>query len=210
MLVDDHAILRAGLRRLLESEPEFRVVAEAGSGEEALDLIPDVTPDLLLLDLGLPGMDGLTVIRRLASRLHAPKIVVLTMHEDLTYLEQALQAGAVGFVVKRTVDTELLHALRVVSSGGQYLHPAIASKVVNVVQATHREDSGLSRLSDREVEVLKLVALGYTNQEIADELGVSAKTVDTYRKRVMAKLGLERRSELVRFALNHRLILPGE
>jgi len=209
MIADDHAVLRAGLRMLLQAEPDMEVVAEASDGREAIDRARVAQPDVLLLDISMPAMGGLEVIQALRRDVPRMKILILTMYDDEEYLRQALAAGASGYVLKRAADTELLSAIRAVHQGGTYLHPAHARLLLNgMLQRERAADSQQphDQLSEREREVIRLVALGYTNQQIADRLFLSIKTVETYRSRAMEKLGLRNRAELVRYALEHHLL----
>lgn len=204
LLVDDHAILRSGLRLLLDSQPDFEVVGEAENGVEAVKQATALQPDVLLLDLNMPHMDGLAAIKALKEEVPAVRILVLTMHEDANSLQQAIQSGAAGYVLKKAVDTELLLAIRAVLRGEMYIHSAMTQKLFLNNNAANTETIDLwTGLSEREYDVLKRVALGYTNSEIADELFLSTKTVETYRSRGMEKLGLQSRAQLVKSALKH-------
>lgn len=204
LLVDDHAILRSGLRLLLDSQPDFEVVGEAENGVEAVKQATVLQPDVLLLDLNMPHMDGLAAIKALKEEVPAVRILVLTMHEDANSLQQAIQSGAAGYVLKKAVDTELLLAIRAVLRGEMYIHSAMTQKLFLNNNASNTETIDLwTGLSEREYDVLKRVALGYTNSEIADELFLSTKTVETYRSRGMEKLGLQSRAQLVKSALKH-------
>jgi len=206
LLADDHAVLRAGLRLLLEKQDDFEVVGEASSGSEALELAAAFNPDVILLDLNMPEMDGLTAIPKLREQAPNSRILILTMHDDASYLKQALDSGAAGYVLKQAVDTELLLALRAVLRGEVYVHSAMTQKLLDQVANPNGEPEVADPwkgLSDREYEVLKRVALGYTNTEIADDLFLSAKTVETYRARGMEKLNVETRAQLVKSALQH-------
>lgn len=204
LLVDDHAILRSGLRLLLDSQPDFEVVGEAENGVEAVKQATALQPDVLLLDLNMPHMDGLAAIKALKEEVPAVRILVLTMHEDANSLQQAIQSGAAGYVLKKAVDTELLLAIRAVLRGEMYIHSAMTQKLFLNNNASNTETIDLwTGLSEREYDVLKRVALGYTNSEIADELFLSTKTVETYRSRGMEKLGLQSRAQLVKSALKH-------
>jgi two-component system response regulator NreC len=209
LIVDDHAVLRAGLRMLLEAEPDMEVVGEAGDGAEALRRILELVPDVVLLDVTMPGVDGLEVLRRIRNDSPHTRVLMLTMHDDEGYLREALAAGSSGYVLKRAADIELLSAIRAVHRGGTYLHAAHTKVLFEGragQQRIHATTEPESRLSLREEEVLRLVALGYTNQQAADLLYLSVKTVETYRARLMAKLGLRNRAELVRYALQRGLL----
>lgn len=211
LLVDDHAVLRAGIRLLLNSQPNFEVVAEAASGVEALTLAEQTQPDLILLDLSMPGLGGLDALPILRQRAPTARILILTMHDDPQYLRKALKSGAAGYVLKKAADVELLSAIHAVLRNEVYVHPSMTRSLLEdlISPRETREELDLWKgLSDREQEVLRLVALGYTNAEIAAKLNLSIKTVETYRARGMEKLGLTNRASLVRFALRNELIAP--
>lgn len=213
LLADDHAILRAGLKLLLDAQPDLDVVGEASNGARALALAEDVQPDLILLDLTMPGLGGLEVLRTIKDVSPGSRVLVLTMHDDESYLRQALALGAAGYVLKKAVDSELLNAIRAVMRGEVYVHSALMEKLLNLeatdqTSATPPENGSnpWDALSKREADVLRLVALGYTNAEIANQLALSVKTVETYRARGMEKLGLSTRAQLVRDALARGLL----
>jgi two-component system, NarL family, response regulator NreC len=211
LLADDHAVLRAGLRLLLNSQPDLEVIAEAASGTEALKLAEDLQPDLILLDLSMPGLGGMDALPAIRRRAPSARILILTMHDDPQYLRQALKSGAVGYVLKKAADVELLFAVRAVLSGEVYVHPSMTRILLEDLlpqRETSDEFDLWHGLSDREREVLSQVALGHTSMEIAAKLNLSVKTIDTYRGRGMDKLGLRNRAALVRFALRHGLISP--
>lgn len=203
VLADDHAVMRSGLRMLLETEPDFEVVAEAGDAESAERYVRGHKPDVLILDLNMPGGSGLDVIPRLKSEAPNTKIVVLTMQRDPAFARQALAAGAVGYVLKNAADAELVHAVRLADGGETYLNPQLGARL-----AAQPADARPGDLSERELEVLRLIALGHTNPEIAGQLYVSVRTVEAHRAHIHQKLGLTTRADLVKFALDHRLIEP--
>lgn len=209
LLADDHAVLRSGLRLLLTSQNEFEVVGEASSGTETLSLAEQLQPDLILLDLSMPALGGLDALPTLRKLVPSARVLILTMHDDPQYLRQALNHGASGYVLKKAADIELISAMRAVLRGEVYVHPSMTrillEDILPETQSRNRDDVWDS-LSDREQEVLKMVALGNTSAEIADQLSLSAKTVETYRARGMEKLGLRTRAVLVRFALQKGLI----
>ncbi|MBX3001000.1 MAG: response regulator transcription factor [Caldilineaceae bacterium] len=205
LIVDDHAILRSGLRLLIENQPNVEVVGEAESGVEALKKARALRPDLILLDLSMPDGDGLSVIPQLRRELPSTRILILTMHDDASHLRQALDAGASGYVLKKAVDQELIMAIRAVRRGETYVHSAMTQKLLEALvhpQEAEKSDPWKA-LSEREFEVMRLVALGYTNAEIAEEISVSVKTVESYRARGMEKLALESRAQLVQSALKY-------
>ncbi len=209
LLADDHAVLRSGLRLLLTSQNEFEIVGEASSGMETLSLAEQLQPDLILLDLSMPALGGLDALPTLRKLVPLARVLILTMHDDPQYLRQALKNGASGYVLKKAADAELLSAMRAVLRGEVYVHPSMTRILLEDMlpdsQSANRENAWGS-LSEREQEALKLVALGHTSAEIAEQLKLSAKTVETYRARGMEKLGLRTRAALVRFALQNGLI----
>jgi two-component system response regulator NreC len=209
LLADDHAVLRSGLRALLNAEPDIEVIGEAGNGEEALRLTQELHPDVLVLDLNMPGLGGLGVLKKIKQVDPTAKVLILTMYSEERYLYQVLQLGGAGYVLKSSADTDLLEAIRTVQSGNVYLYPAATKLLLRGSLSRRDEEEKSASLSDREEEVLRLTAEGYTSQEIGEKLVISSKTVDTYRSRIMEKLGLHHRSELVRYALKHGLLEPG-
>jgi two-component system response regulator NreC len=208
LLVDDHAVLRAGLRALLDAEPDLVVVGEAGTGEEALEKARELRPDVVVMDLSMPGMGGLEATRRLTQELKETRVLVLTMHGEEEHLLPVLEAGGSGYVTKSGADEDLIHAIRTVARGDVFLYPSAAALLLRGYRT--RADRGsadpLHRLTEREREVLVLTAEGFSSSEIGRKLNISPKTVDTYRSRIMEKLGLHHRSELVRFALQRGLL----
>ncbi|GAB4546261.1 MAG: response regulator transcription factor [Anaerolineales bacterium] len=208
LLADDHAVLRAGLRLLLTSQNEFDVVGEASSGMETLSLAEQTQPDLILLDLNMPNLGGLDALPSLRKMVPSAQILILTMHDDPQYLRQALKHGASGYVLKKAADAELLSAMRTVLRGEVYVQPSMTRILLeDMLPASQSATEDLwGALSEREREVLKMVALGHTSAEIAEQLSLSAKTVETYRARGMEKLGLRTRAALVRFALQHGVV----
>jgi two-component system response regulator NreC len=209
LLADDHAVLRSGLRFLLTSQNEFEVVGEASNGIETLTLAEQLQPDLILLDLSMPTLGGLDALPTLRKLVPLARILILTMHDDPQYLRQALKQGASGYVLKKAADAELLSAMRAVLHGEVYVHPSMTRVLLEdmLPQSQSTSDESVwEALSEREQEVLKMVALGHTSAEIAEQLNLSAKTVETYRARGMEKLGLRTRAALVKFALQEGLI----
>lgn len=208
LLADDHAVLRAGLRLLLNSQEGLEVVGEASTGVETLSLARELQPDLILLDLSMPSMDGLEALPTLRRLAPKSRILILTMHDDPQYLRRALSSGAAGYVLKRAADVELLSAVWAVLRGEVYVHSSMTRSLLDDILATKEPETPdlWETLSEREQEVLCQVALGYTSAEIAQRLNLSVKTVETYRARGMEKLGLRNRASLVRFALGKGLI----
>ncbi len=202
VLADDHQILVDGLRRLIDATPDLRVVATARDAESAIAVVRQERPDVLVLDLSMPGGGGLEVARRIREMELPTKIVVLTMWAEDRYVLEAVRLGVAGYVLKRSADRDLLEAIRTVGRGDAYLTPT----AVRLLLATQPPEPEAPALSAREREVLRFTARGFSNLEIAERLFVSPKTVDTYRSRVMAKLDLHRRSELVDYALRHGLM----
>lgn len=206
LLVDDHKMLRDGLRSLLESRADVRVIGEASSGQEAILRSQDLDPDVVVLDLGLPDMNGLEVIKTLKEERPGMKIIVLSMHISREYVKGAVEAGCDGYIPKSSTHTSLLEAIRVVVGGERFLHPKAASALVESITEKDTLDERLHELSDRELEVVRLTAMGFTSRESGLRLNISPKTVDTYRSRAMDKLKLQQRSELIRFALRAGLL----
>jgi len=203
LLADDHKVVRDGLRLLIATQRDMRVVGEAGNGKEALKQARALEPDVVVMDLSMPELNGLQVTERLKAEHSKAKVVALTVHEDASYLLQLCKAGAAGYVLKRSAGDDLIHAIRTVAAGGLHFDPSLASKALS----GHGRDlsSGVGALagdlSEREKEVLILLAWGYSNKEIAGHLELSIKTVETYRVRISEKLGLRSRAKLVQFAL---------
>jgi two-component system response regulator NreC len=208
ILVDDHAILRAGLRRVLEAEDDIEVVAEAESAERAVFETISAKPDVAVLDVVMPGKSGIDVTPHLLELVPELKILVLSMQDDPRYVRAAFEAGASGYVLKEAADTEVVGAVRAVAAGERYVHPTLGARLV-AAEVEERKRAEADPLSDREREVLRLLAFGHTNQEIAKMLYISVRTAETHRAHIMQKLGLSGRSELVRYALEHGLIEPG-
>ncbi len=200
VIADDHAVVRSGLRMLLDAEQGLSVVAEAGTVGEAREAVDRHTPTVLILDLHMPGDTSLSAMPGLVRAAPETAIVVLTMQEDPAFAREAMAAGARGYVLKEAADTELVTAIRTVAGGGTYLQPDVGAKLA----AGARSDG--KALTRRETEVLRLVALGHTNAEIAESLYLSIRTVETHRANIQSKLKLSRRADLVRYALEHRLI----
>ncbi len=202
-LADDHPIMLAGLRNLIEAEANLELVGEAASGLAALKLIREKLPDVAVVDISMPELNGIVLARRLAEECPAVRILVLTLHEDRAYVKQALEAGVRGYVLKRSAAENLVQAIRAVLVGGLYVDPTIATRMFERKPARagySPATANMPDLTDREAEVLKFSALGFTNKEIASRLDVSAKTVETHKARATEKLNLKTRSELVRYA----------
>jgi two-component system response regulator NreC len=200
LLCDDHALVRSGVRRLLEAEASFEVVGEASDAEEAVAFVGEQQPDVLLLDIVMPGRNGIEAIPDLIAASPETRILVLSMQDDPSYVRQAFAGGANGYLLKEAADAELVQAIRAVASGQRYVHPALGARLA-AAEANVHEGAAADPLSDREHEVLRLLALGNTNLEIAKQLFISVRTAETHRARIMQKLRLSSRAELVRYAL---------
>jgi two-component system response regulator NreC len=208
LLADDHGVLRAGLKALLHADEEFHVVAEAWEGDQVLRLAEKLQPDVVLLDLNMPGPGNIEVTRRIIEVAPRSKVLILTAYEENGMVREVLKAGASGYIIKRAVESELLNAIRAVHRGEVYVHPfmmraLLAPPVREPAPDKKREDIPLT---PREVEVLRLIAQGYTNRQIAESLELSVRTVESHRANVMGKLGLRTRVQLVRYAAEHKLI----
>lgn len=210
VLADDHALVREGLRRAIEGEPDLEVVGEAANVAATIEQVSSARPDLLLLDVSMPGGGGIAALREIRKAGLPTRILVLTMHDDPEYLRVALISGASGFVLKQAASREVVTAIRAVLQGRTYVDPTLAGAALNEVlrppQPAQSGESPLDRLSPRETRVLRDLTLGFTNKEVAERLAVSVKSVETYRARLSQKLGLSRRSDLVRYAIAHNLM----
>ena len=208
LLADDHSIVRAGLGRIVEESGDMVVVAEASDGREAIRKAEESRPDVAVIDISMPGLDGLEVISRLNHRYPELPVLVLTMHEEGQYVVRAVEAGAMGYVTKQSAPEQLVIAIRKVLEGTRYLTDEAAEALALRVAKGTKGKSLLDSLSMREMQVLRRLALGNTNREIAETYGISVKTVDTYRSRLLKKLDLRNNAELSRFAIQNRLIEP--
>ena len=209
LLADDHTILRAGLRMMLNAQPDIEVVGEASDGRQAIAEAQRLAPEVILMDITMPECNGIEATRQVKRLLPDVRVLVLTMHENEEYLFQVLRAGASGYMLKEAADTELISAIRVVSTGRFYLSPSAQTMMVSdYLQRvrTGEERDSYGALTEREREILKLVAEGYTNNQIAERLFISPKTVDTHRTHIMDKLNLHSRAELVKYAMRRGLL----
>jgi two-component system, NarL family, response regulator NreC len=209
LIADDHAILRAGLRMLIDSQPDMKVIAEAPNGEDAVRLASAERPDVVILDITMPGGGGLRAVPEILKVCASTRVLLLTMHEEPAYLRTALGSGAAGYVLKKSVDANLLAAIRSVHKGRSYIDSELASALIqhtlpDLAQPGRPDEV----LSERELQVLKLVAEGFSSREIAEQIYIGVKTVETYRARFAEKLGLKSRADLVRYALEVGLLSP--
>jgi DNA-binding NarL/FixJ family response regulator len=208
LLADDHSIVREGLRRIVEESGDLEVVAEAADGREALKQVAELAPDVAVVDISMPGIDGLEVVSRLKDTHPGLPVLILTMHEEAQYIVRAIEAGAMGYLTKQSAPEQLVTAIRRVYSGQRYItDDATEALALRIARGT-RDRTPLDSLSMRELQVLRRLAMGHTNREIAQAYSLSIKTVDTYRARLLKKLDLRNNAELIRFALQNRLIEP--
>jgi len=205
VVVDDHAVVRSGLKLLLDAEDDIEVVGEGGTAEQAVLRAQMHKPDVMLLDVVMPGKSGLEAVPDVLQASPASRVLVLSMQDDPRYVREAFEAGASGYVLKEAADAELVAAVREVANGGSYVHPALGARLA-VAEAKARREADADPLSEREHEVLRLLALGHTNQEIAKMLFISVRTAETHRAHIMQKLRLTSRAELVRYALERGLV----
>lgn len=209
LMADDHAVLRAGLRALLEAEDDIEVIAEAEDGRECLEQVLELVPDVVLMDINMPRCNGLTALEQIRDKAPGTRVLVLTMHDDAGYLRQVLSCGGAGFILKQAAGDELLTAIRTVHEGGVFLHPRHARLLVDdqppggakTGAELDDKERRFRSLSEREAEVFRLVALGHRNSDIAEMMFLSVKTIETYKARLMKKLGIDTRAALVRLAL---------
>jgi two-component system response regulator NreC len=202
VVVDDHAVVRSGLKLLLDAEADLDVVGEAGDAREAVFEVRAQKPNVILLDVVMPGESGIEAVPKLLHEAPDAKVLVLSMQDDPNYVREAFAAGASGYVLKEAVDAEVVEAIRHVAGGGRYVHPVLGARMV-AADAAAQAAAESDPLSEREREVLRLLALGHTNQEIAKQLYISVRTAETHRAHIMRKLGLDTRAELVRYAIEH-------
>jgi len=206
LLADDHSIVREGLRKVLEESREIEVIAEAADGETALDKAMKEKPDVAVVDISMPGLDGIEVVDRLKSYCAEIPVLILTMHEEEQYVIRAIEAGAMGYVTKQSAPEQLVSAVKKIYSGGRYLtEKASEALALRLIRGSRNQGGGES-LSMRELQVMRKLALGATNKEIAVTYNISIKTVDTYRSRVLKKLGLRNNADLSRYAIQNKLV----
>ncbi len=206
VIADDHAIVRGGLRALIKDDPQLELVGEASGGVEAIELVTQLEPDVLVLDLSMPDLDGITVTRRLKEAGASVRILILTVHEDEGLLREAIRSGAAGYVLKRAAEAELISAIQTILSGKLYVDPILMLSVLTEAPekliTTHND----LPLTARELDVIKFVAQGYTNRQVSEVLGISVRTVEGHRANLLEKLGLHSRAELVRYAKQRGLV----
>jgi two-component system response regulator NreC len=205
VVVDDHAVVRSGIKLLLDREKDIEVVGEAGNAKDAVFRARALKPDVILLDVVMPGESGIEVLPKLLKESPDTKVLVLSMQDDPRYVREAFAAGAAGYVLKEAADEEVVSAVREIAAGGRYVHPTLGARLV-AADAAAKAAADADPLSEREREVLRLLALGHTNQEIAQMLYISVRTAETHRAHIMQKLGLSTRAELVRYALSQGLL----
>jgi len=205
VVVDDHAVVRSGLRLLLDANEDIEVVGEAGNAKDAIFRARALKPDVMLLDVVMPGPSGIDVLPELLKESPETKVLVLSMQDDPSYVREAFGAGASGYVLKEAADEEVVSAVREIANGGRYVHPSLGARMV-AAEAEERAAAEADPLSEREREVLRLLALGHTNQEIAQKLYISVRTAESHRAHIMQKLRLSTRAELVRYALSNGLL----
>jgi two-component system response regulator NreC len=206
LIADDHAVVRAGLRALLSSAPDLDLVGEASGGVEAVELAVKLLPDIVVLDLSMPDLDGISAVRQIKASCPQTRLVILTVHEDDALLRAAVKAGASGYILKRAAEAELISAISMVMRGDLYVDPAMIRSILSETQVRQSAPETIEPLTPREIEILKLIVQGYTNRQMAEELGISIRTVEGHRANVLEKLGLQSRVELVRYAKQHGLI----
>ena len=205
LIVDDHAVVRAGLRLLVDAEDDLETVGEAGDAREAVFEARSTEPDVILLDIVMPDQSGLEALPTLLHEHPAARVLILSMQDDPRYVREAFSAGASGYVLKEAADVEVVNAVREVARGGRYVHPELGARLI-AAEAAEAQKAEEDPLSDREREVLRLLALGHTNQEIAKQLYISVRTAETHRAHIMQKLHLSSRAELVRYAIGQGLL----
>jgi len=208
-LVDDHTVVRQGLRRILESDDEIEIVGEAGDGRTAIDLVQKLRPHVVVMDVAMPELNGIEATRQILKRVEGAKVLVLSMHGDDVYVRQALKAGARGYLLKDSEDLDLIKAVKAIRAGGSFFSPPVSKVVLSGYLGDKVDgdaEDGVARLTDREREVLQLIAEGKTNKEVAHALSVSVNTVETHRKHIMEKLDLHNTAELVRFAIRTKIV----
>lgn len=207
LIVDDHAVVRAGLRALLGAEPDFQIVGEAADGQTALQLADELQPAVILVDMNMPRLNGIEFTKQLIRKLPETRVLFLTLHDDVSYLQQAIANGAAGYILKSAIEPQIINAIRTVASGEMFIDPTLAVTLVrNLALVDVPKNAATDNLSAREIEILRLVAHGYTNREIAEKLHLSVRTVEGHRSSLLDKLGLSTPIQIVRYAMQHGLI----
>lgn len=207
LIADDHAIVRTGLRTLIQAESELELIGEAAGGVEAIELVTQNSPDILLLDLSMPDLDGIAVTKKLKPKYPELRILILTIHEDEALVREAINAGASGYILKRAAESELVSAINVLMRGDMYVdHALIRTLVDNGAAGSPKKEGPIEELTPRELDVLRLIVLGYTNRQIGDELCISVRTVEGHRSNLSDKIGARSRVDLVRFARDQGLV----
>ena len=206
LIADDHGVLRAGLRALLNAEAGMEVVGEASDGQAAVRLANELGPDVILLDLNMPVLGGLQVTQQLRQAMSTARVLILTVHEDEALLREAVRAGAAGYITKRAIESELINAIHTVWRGDMYVHPSMMRALLQEPPAPPAVQERVESLTPREIDVLRFIAQGYTNRQVAQELCISIRTVESHRANLMGKLGMQGRVELVRYAKERGLI----
>ena len=207
VLADDHEVVRAGFKMILEKQADMQVVAEAAEGTQAYEIVRRTTPDILLLDISMPpGQSGLVACEKIAHDFVQTRIIILTMFAEPEYLFYTLRGGAAGYMLKNSTSDELVGAVRTVMSGSSYIHPKMASILAEQLSGRGDNDTLYQQLTSRELEILQLIAKGYTNKEISEMIFLSVKTIEAHRARIYQKLGLKTRADLVAYALKHKLL----
>jgi two-component system response regulator NreC len=209
LIADDHGVIRAGLRALLSGLPEIEVVGEAIDGRDTLKKAMELKPNIVIMDLSMPEMGGLEATSQLAQITPDIRVLILTVHEDESLLKEVIRAGAAGYIIKRAVEDELIHAIRVVARGDMYVHPSLTRALFSNTTSSSKESKTsfeIETLTSREIEVLRLLAKGHTNRQIAEQLGISPRTAEGHRANLSGKLGLRSRVELVEYAQQHGLL----
>lgn len=212
LMADDHGVLRAGVKALINAQPDMEVIAEAIDGEQAVRRTRETSPDVVLMDIAMPGLNGLEATRLIKRENQHVKIIALTMHDDHSFLYQMLRAGANGYVPKKAADTELIEAIRATCRGEHFIHSSLTTAMVTAIREKEKTTDTVAttrkELSERELEVLKFLASGYSNQQIANMLCVSVKTIETHKARITAKLDIKGRAEILRYAISIGIFDP--
>jgi two-component system response regulator NreC len=206
MIADDHAVVRAGLRALIAADTSLTLVGEASGGVEAIELTRQLQPDMLVLDLSMPDLDGISVTRRIKQEFSNIHVLILTVHEDEALVKEAIRCGASGYIIKNAAESELISAIKIIMRGDMYVDPSVLRSLLNEDHKLSKPTIELEPITPREIEVLRLIVQGYTNRQIANELQISVRTVEGHRANLSEKLGLHSRVELVRYAKKHKLI----